>query len=265
MATEGQAAHLASLDACRSPQVLHLASRRLRRHQNACTLLRRTSLTINHACLGGARPCLLVVTGRSCACQCWQGMSCTELQQAVSLYGPQPPALDVQCPAGVQDADSWLHLFWLRRPCKCRAWLTMQVRQDWHDTSASRQAGLDSLSTIRVPQAASTNPLCAHRWCTKMVPDKTHLWADSGTLSCPVGREAACRRPLICHRGSICWRAACMARHQQLQLGHQGVAQGSPLMQLQLQGLGPSYHRHAAGELGQAELLTSICIAPHPT
>ncbi len=38
-----------------------------------------------------------------------------------------------------------------------------------------------------------------------------------------------------------------MARHQELQLGNKGVAQGSPLVQLQLQGLGPPHHCHAAG------------------
>ena len=38
-----------------------------------------------------------------------------------------------------------------------------------------------------------------------------------------------------------------MARHQELQLGNKGVAQGSPLVQLQLKGLGPPHHRHAAG------------------
>lgn len=38
-AAKWQAAHLASLDACRSPQVLHLAGRRLRGHQDARSLL----------------------------------------------------------------------------------------------------------------------------------------------------------------------------------------------------------------------------------
>ena len=170
-AAEGLAAHLASLDACRSPQVLHLAGRRLRRHQDTPTLLRRRSLTINGAYLGGTRPCLLVVAGCSCTCQCRQGMGCTKLQQAVPLNGPQPPALNIQCPAGVQGGDSWLHLFWSCRPCKCRARLNMQVRQGCHHISASRQAGLDSLSTVRVPQAAS----CAHHWCIKMLPASTRL------------------------------------------------------------------------------------------
>ena len=172
-AAERQAAHLASLDACCSPQVLHLAGRRLRRHQDARSLLTRASLTINGAYLGGTCPCLLAVAGRSCACQCWQGMGCTKLQQAVSLDGPQPPALNIQCPAGMQDADSWLHLFWPCRPCKCRAWLSMQVRPGWHDISAGRGAGLDSLSVIRVPQAASMKPLCTCHWRTNMSPDNS--------------------------------------------------------------------------------------------